>query len=251
MSDRTPSAYSIPPAHKASALRQRMIDDMTVRNLAPNTMLCYLKQVSYLARYFGRSPEQLGPEEIREYQLYLAQDRRVSVSSRLVAVTALRFLYGITLKRERFIEMLPTPRQEHHLPVILSPAEVLRFLQAAPSFSHHVIFSTMYGTGMRVSEALHLQAAHIDSPRMMIRIETKQGESGPGDVQLSPSYWRLLRRYWRKVRPQEWLFPGQDPHQPLSREAVGLSGNASHPTRRSHEGLLVPIAYATPSPSIC
>jgi site-specific recombinase XerD len=112
-----------------------MIDDMTVRNLAPNTMLCYLKQVSYLARYFGRSPAQLGPEEIREYQLYLAQDRKVSVSSRLVAITALRFLYGVTLKRDRFIEMLPTPRKEHYLPVILSPAEVLRFLQAAPSYS--------------------------------------------------------------------------------------------------------------------
>jgi site-specific recombinase XerD len=163
MSNRTPSAYSIPPARKVSILRQRMIDDMTVRNLAPNTMLCYLKQVHYLARYFGRSPEKLTPEEIREYQLYLAQDRKVSVSSRLVATTALRFLYGVTLQRERFIEILPAPRKEHHLPVILSQGEVLRFLQAAPSFSHHVIFSTMYGTGMRVSEVLHLQASHIDS----------------------------------------------------------------------------------------
>ena len=99
MSNRTPSAYSIPPARKVSPLRQRMIDDMTVRNLAPNTMLCYLKQVSYLARYFGRSPAQLGPEEIREYELYLAQDRKVSVSSRLVAITALRFLYGVTEAR--------------------------------------------------------------------------------------------------------------------------------------------------------
>src|ERR1035438_8311304 len=109
MSNRTPSAYSIPPVRKVSILRQRMIDDMTVRNLAPNTMLCYLKQVHYLARYFGRSPEKLTPDEIR-----------------------------------------------------------VRFLQAAPSFSHHVIFSTMYGTGMRVSEVLHLQASHIDSQRMMI-----------------------------------------------------------------------------------
>ena len=195
MSNRTPSAYSIPPTCKVSALRQRMIDDMVVRNLAPNTMLCYLKQVSYLARYFGRPPEQLGPEEIREYQLYLAQDRKVSVSSRLVAITALRFLYGTTLKRERFLE-------------------------AAPSFSHHVIFSTMYGTGMRVSEALHLRARHIDSQRMMIRIEQSKGNRDR-DVQLSPKLLELLRTYWRKARPQEWLFPGQDPHQPLSREAVG------------------------------
>ena len=82
---------------------------MTVRNLAPNTMLCYRKQVHYLARYFRKSPEQLSPEEIREYQLYLAKDRMVSVNSRLVAMTALRFLYGVTLQRERSIEMLPMP----------------------------------------------------------------------------------------------------------------------------------------------
>jgi integrase/recombinase XerD len=131
--------------------------------------------VHYLARYFHRSPEQLSPEDIREYQLYLAQDRKVSVNSRLVAMTALRFLYGVTLRRERFVEMLPMPRKEHYLPVILSPAEVLRFLEAAPSYPQRVIFSTMYGTGMRVSEALHLRMRHIDSQRMMIRMEQGKG----------------------------------------------------------------------------
>ena len=147
MSNTTSFGYPIPTVRKISALCQRMIDDMTVRNLAPNTMLCYLKQVNYLARYFGRSPQQLGPEEIREYLLYLARDRKVSVNSRLVAATALRFLYKVTLKRERVIDMLPTPRKEHHLPVILSPAEVLRSLEATSSYCHHVVFSTMYGTG--------------------------------------------------------------------------------------------------------
>jgi integrase/recombinase XerD len=220
MSNRKPSTYSIPPAGKLSVLRQRMIDDMVVRNLAPNTMLCYLKQVHYLARYFGRSPGRLTPDDIREYQLYLSQDRKVSVNSRLVAMTALRFLYGVTLRRERFIEMLPMPRKEHYLPVILSPAEVLRFLEAAPSFSHRVIFSTMYGTGMRVSEAVHLRMRHIDSQRMMIRIEQSKGNRDR-DVPLSPKLLELLRAYWRKVRPQEWLFPGQNPEQPLGREAVG------------------------------
>jgi integrase/recombinase XerD len=220
MSNTTPSEYSISSARKISPLRQRMVDDMTVRNLAPNTMLCYLKQVSYLSRYFGKSPEQLGPEEVREYQLYLARDRKVSINSQLVAIAALRFLFGTTLKRDRFIEMLPTPRKEHYLPVVLSPAEVLQFLQAAPSFTYHTIFSTMYGTGMRVSEVLHLQADHIDSQRMMIRIEQSKGNRDRY-VQLSAKLLELLRTYWRKSRPQEWLFPGQDPHQPLSREAVG------------------------------
>jgi site-specific recombinase XerD len=189
MSNRKPSAYSIPPAGKISALRQRMIDDMTVRNLAPNTMLCYLKQVHYLARYFPKSPEQLSREDIREYQLYLAKDRKVSVNSRLVATTALRFLYGVTLQRDRFIEMLPMPRKEHRLPVILSPAEVLRFLGAAPSFTHRVIFSIMYGTGMRVSEAVHLQMRHVDSQRRMIRIEQSKGKTGIVTYHSPPNCW--------------------------------------------------------------
>src|ERR1700676_2484820 len=115
MSNRTPSAYSILPARKVSPLRQRMIDDMTVRNLAPNTMLCYLKQVSYFAQHFGRSPDRLGPEEIPSYQIYSAKERRVSISSRTVAVSALRFLYHVTLKQDRVIEMIPFPKQELRL----------------------------------------------------------------------------------------------------------------------------------------
>ena len=230
MSNTTSVDNPIPAARKISPLRQRMIDDMTVRNFAPNTMLGYLKQVSYFARHFGRSPEHLGPEEIRSYQIYLAKERKVAVSSRTVAVSALRFLYAVTLKQDRVIEMIPTPKAEHRLPVILSPEEVLRLLEAAPSFSYHVIFSTMYGTGMRVSEALHLRASNIDSQRMMIRIEQSKGHQDRY-VPLSPKLLELLRTYWRKVRPQEWLFPGQDPNQPLSREAVGQA--ITHASQRA------------------
>jgi site-specific recombinase XerD len=207
-----------------------MIDDMTVRNFAPNTIVCYLKQVSYFARHFGRSPERLGAEEIRSYQIYLAKERKVSVSSRTVAVSALRFFYAVTLKQDRIIPMIPTPKQEHRLPVILSPEEVLWLLESAPSFSHQVIFSTMYGAGARVSEALHLRASHIDSLRMMIRIEQGKGHQDRY-VQLSPKLLELLRAYWRKVRPREWLFPGQDPNQPLSREAVGQA--ITHASQRA------------------
>jgi Phage integrase family len=117
------------------------------------------------------------------------------------------------------------PRKEYYLPVILSPAEVLRFLEAAPSYSYRVIFSTMYGTGMRVSEALHLRMHHIDSQRMMIRIEQSKGNRDR-DVPLSPKLLELLRTYWRKVRPREWLFPGQNPDQPLRRAAVGQATQA-------------------------
>jgi integrase/recombinase XerD len=220
MSNTTSFGFRISTARKVTPLRQRMIDDMTVRNFAPNTMLCYLKQVSYFAQHFGRSPDRLGPEEIRSYQIYLAKERRVGISSRTVAVSALRFLYHVTLKQDRVIEMIPFPKQEHRLPVILSPEEVLRLLEAAPSFSHHVIFSTMYGTGVRVSEALHLRVPDIDSQRMMIRIEQGKGHRDRF-VPLSPKLLELLRTYWRKLRPRQWLFPGQLPDQPLSREAVG------------------------------
>jgi site-specific recombinase XerD len=137
-----------------------------------------------------------------------------------VAVSALRFLYHVTLKQDRIIEMIPFPKQEYPLPVILSPEEVLRLLEAAPSFTHHVIFSTMYGTGLRVSEALHLQVPDLDSQRMMIRIEQGKGHRDRY-VPLSPKLLQLLRTYWRQLRPQPWLFPGQFPTQPLSREAVG------------------------------
>jgi integrase/recombinase XerD len=219
MSNTTSVDNPILAARKISPLRQRMIDDMTVRNFAPNTITGYLKQVSYFAQHFGRSPERLGPEEIRSYQIYLAKERKVGISSRTVAVSALRFLYHVTLKQDRVIEMIPFPKQEYPLPVIVSPEEVLRLLEAAPSFSHHVIFSTMYGTGLRVSEALHLRVPDLDSQRMMIRIEQGKGHRDRY-VPLSPKLLELLRTYWRKLRPQSWLFPGQFPNQPLSREAV-------------------------------
>ena len=215
----TPFGYPVPTARKVSPLRQRMVEDMTVRNFAPNTQESYLHQVSVFARHFGKSPEQLGPEQIRAYQIYLAQERNAAVGTRTVAVSALRFLYGVTLKREWTVQLIPTPKKDHRLPVILSPEEVVKLLQAAPSFPHHVIFSTMYGTGMRVSEAVHLRPADIDSQRMMIRIEQGKGHKDRY-VQLSPKLLDLLRCYWRKVRPQGWMFPGQIPNQPLGREAV-------------------------------
>jgi integrase/recombinase XerD len=220
MSNTTPFGYPIPTARRVSPLRQRMIEDMRVRNFAPNTQESYLSQVSLFARHFGKSPEQLGPQEIRAYQIYLAEERKVSVGTRILAVSALRFFYAVTLQRDWTVQLIPTPKKDHRLPVILSPQEVLQLLQAAPSFPHHVIFSTLYGTGMRVSEAVHLCAANIDSQRMMIRIELSKGHKDR-DVQLSPKLLELLRCYWRKVRPGEWMFPGQNPDQPLTRDAVG------------------------------
>ena len=145
---------------------------MRVRNFAPNTQESYLHQVSLFARHFGKSPEQLGPEEIRAYRsTWLTRGRyrwarESSQSARCGSSTAsLCNAIGPS-------QLIPTPKKDHRLPVILSPQEVLQLLQAAPSFPHHVIFSTMYGTGMRVSEAVHLRAdqhrqpAHDDPHRV-------------------------------------------------------------------------------------
>ena len=251
MSDQTtPFGYPIPAVRKVSPLRQRMIEDMRVRNFAPNTQESYLHQVSLFARHFGKSPEQLGPEEIRAYQVYLADERQVSVGTRIVAVSALRFLYRVTLQRDWTVQLIPTAKKDHRLPAILSPEEVLRLLQAAPSFTHHVIFSTMYGTGMRVSEAVHLRGTDIDSQRMMIRIELSKGHKDR-DVQLSPKLLELLRSYWRKVRPGEWLFPGQIPDQPLSREAVGDAVTQASQTCWPQKAHKPPFSYGTPTPSTC
>src|ERR1700732_1929271 len=131
MSNTDSADNCISDARKISVLRQRMIDDMTVRNFAPNTMRAYVKQVSYFAQHFGRSPVQLGPEDIRRYQVYLVKERKVAVNSRTVAVSALRFLYHVTLKQNQVIETIPYPKKEDRLPVILSPEEVLRLLEAA------------------------------------------------------------------------------------------------------------------------
>jgi integrase/recombinase XerD len=154
-----------------SPLRQRMLEDMQVRNLSPHTQRAYIEQVARFARYFGRSPATLGPEDIRLYQIYLANERRLSPSSIQIAVAALRFLYRVTLKKEwAFAEVIPSPKAAAKLPVILSPDEVARFLDLLDSVKHRAILTTCYGAGLRVSEAVRLKVSDIDSGRMVIRV---------------------------------------------------------------------------------
>jgi integrase/recombinase XerD len=236
MSNLSPFGYPLPRARKVTPLRQRMTDDMVVRNLATNTQECYLQQVSLFARYFGKSPDQLGPEEIRTYQLYLAQEKQAAVGTRIIAVSALRFLYKVTLHREWAVELIPTPKKPQKLPIILSPTEVLSLLEAASCFSHHVLIATMYGTGVRVSEAVHLRVSDIDSQRMTIQIEQGKGAKDRY-VMLSPKLLALLRDYWRRVRPLPGLFPGKLPDQPLTRDGASY---AIH-TAAQRAGLTKPL----------
>jgi integrase/recombinase XerD len=208
-----------------TALRQRMLEDMRVRNLSPHTQSSYVLQVSLFARHFGRSPEILGPEEIRTYQVYLTDEKKLSPASIAVAVAALRCLYKVTLKKAwAFEEVLPAPKPPHKLPVVLSSAEVRHFLGCVDDIKHPAILTTCYAAGLRVSEAVHLKVGAIDSRRMVIRVD--QGKDRY--VMLSPSLLETLRAYWPAVHARDWLFPGDLSGRPITRDAVGNACRKAH-----------------------
>jgi integrase/recombinase XerD len=201
-------------------LRLRMIEDMRIRNLAPRTRTVYVEQVARFARHFRRSPELLGPTEIRAWQLHLAEDKRLAPGSIRVAVAALRFLYSTTLRREWKVEDdIPTCRGPSKLPDVMSPAEVSALLDATKSLRHRTILTVCYAAGLRVSEACALKSAAIDSRRMTIRVEAGKGGKDRYTM-LSPTLLAALRDYWKAARPVDWLFPGDRPGEPLSRFAV-------------------------------
>ncbi len=208
-------------------LRRRMLEDMAVRNLAKNTQLSYLQQIISYARHFHRPPEDLGLDEIRDYQVHLAQTRMLAPGSVSIATAALRFLYKVTLKRDWAVEGIPMPKKPFKLPVILSPEEVDQFLNSIGSIKHRAILITAYATGLRVSEATHLKVTDIDSQRMMIRVDQGKGRNDRY-VMLSPRLLEVLRAYWKAVRPTLWLFPGDVPGQPITRGAVALACQKAH-----------------------
>jgi site-specific recombinase XerD len=197
-----------------------MIEDMQVRNLSPHTQASYVQQVSLFARYFNKSPEVLGPEEIRAYQVYLTNERKLAPSSILIAVAALRFLYKVTLhKKWAFEDMIPAPKKPQTLPVVLSPEEVLQFLDCVRGLKHRTILTTCYAAGLRISEAVSLKPADIDSSRMVLRVEQGKGQKDRY-VMLSPKLLESLRNWWRAARPKDWLFPGDIGGAHISKDAV-------------------------------
>src|SRR5262249_25568441 len=188
-------------------LRQRFIDDLRLRNYARRTIDTYVSRVACFAKHFGRSPDRLGPNEVRDFQLHLLQ-QRVSWSSFNQAVCALRFLYGTTLGRPEQLPLIPFGKRPKTLPSVLSPAEVLRLLDAAAAGRDRVLLQVAYGWGLRLNELLHLQVRDIDSARMVIHVRHGKGAKD----RLVPMSLRLLeelRGYWRLCRPRTWLFPGQ------------------------------------------
>lgn len=199
-------------------LRERMIGDMLIRNLAPSTRECYVRQVAAFARYFHKSPELLGPEEVRDYQLHLL-DRQVSTSLLIQAVAALRFLYGTTLKKPWSVEAIPFPRKSCKLPVIPSRGDVALFLQTARNLKHRAMLTCLYGCGLRVSEVSQLRIPNIDSRRMVIHVQQGKGRKDRF-APLPQRLLELLRDYWKGYRPKDWLFPGSSSDRPIRPDSI-------------------------------
>ena len=213
-------------------LRQRMIEDMQVRNFSPHTQSAYVLQVSLLARYFGKPPDQLGPEDIRSYQVYLTNEKKLAPSSILRAVGALRFLYQVTLHKDWSVaDIIPAPKKPQKLPIVLSPEEVLHFLGCVASPKHRTILTTCYAAGLRVPEAVRLQPAEIDSQRMVIRVEQGKGQRDRY-VMLSPRLLEILRDWWRLAQPKPWLFPGPIPGRHITTGSVELACQEAHRAAR-------------------
>lgn len=200
-----------------TTLRERMTEDLRIRNYAQATIDVYVDQVARFATHFGRSPDKLGLEDVRTYQVHLLGSG-ISWSRFNQVVGALRFFYRVTLAKPWLIERIPYGRKPKTLPVVLSQTEILRFLQAVKSPVPRMALTTMYAGGLRASEVVTLTPTEIDSNRMVIHIPCGKGGKARY-VPLSNVLLEQLRRYWRSCRPERWLFPGR--------------GRASHYTTRS------------------
>jgi len=197
-----------------SPLRRRMLEDMAIRKLAPKTQSSYLRAVRNFAAFLGRSPDQAKAEDLRRYQLHLSTSG-MSAPSLNATVTALRFFFAVTLGRRELTERMPFVREPRKLPVVLSPEEVARLLDAAPGLKYKAALSVAYGAGLRAAEVVSLKLSDIDSERMVIRVEQGKGAKDRY-VMLSSHLLELLRAYWKAARPRGWLFPGQNPVNPLT-----------------------------------
>jgi site-specific recombinase XerD len=224
-----------------SPLRRRMIEDMMVRGFTASTQRGYLAAMKNFTHFLGRSPDQADAEDLRRYQLHM-RSTGASATSMNQAVSALRFFFGVTLSRSDAQAGMTCVREPRRLPVILSPEEVARLLEAAESLKYKAALSIAYGAGLRTAEVVSLKVSDIDSERMVIRVEQGKGRKDRYAM-LSEALLDLLRGYWKAARPQGWLFPGRNPVNPLStrqlrrafdgaREAAGIDKRVSLHTLR-------------------
>jgi integrase/recombinase XerD len=203
---------------RVTPLRQRMIDDMTIRNLSPLTQKAYIRAVAKFSLFYRQSPDKLTFEDVRNYQLHL-MSRGLQVATIIPIMCALRFFYGTTLGLSGVAEQIPLARKADTLPVVLARDEVVRFLRAVPDLKMRTAFITIYSAGLRVSEAVALTARDIDSARMVLHVRQGKGRKDRY-VMLSEQLLTILRDYWKRERPQLWLFPGPDPSRPITTRSV-------------------------------
>jgi integrase/recombinase XerD len=191
-----------------SMLREQMLADLQLKGLTPKTQKIYLREVSNYAKYFGKSPEELGEKELREYLLYLLNDRKLAKGTYRFYYQGLKFLYKNTLKREDIVEKIHCPRGKKKLPVVLDLAEVKTLLTVMENLKHRAILMITYSAGLRISETARLKVSDIDSKRMMVRVQQGKGGKDRYTI-LSQTALECLRQYWRLYRPKDWLFEGQ------------------------------------------
>ncbi len=201
-------------ANSISQLRQRMIEDMTARRFKEKVQKDYVRHVRTFTEFLGRSPDKATSEDLRRFQLHMAQ-RQIGAPTINSAISALRFFFTETLERPDLVRPLRLVNEPRRAPVVLSPEEVARLLQAAPGLKYKAALSVAYGAGLRVSEVANLKVSDIDSGRMMLRVEQGKGQRDR-EVMLSPQLLQLLREWWKAARPQVWLFPGQNPINPVT-----------------------------------
>ncbi len=227
-------------------LRQRMLEDMQIRNLSPATQDIYIRHVARFAEYFCRCPSVMGPQEIRDFQIHLLKEHGMSPRVLIQMVSALRFLYGTTLRCTWDVETIPVPRGFKKLPLVLSREQVARFLGAVHNLKHRSVLMMLYGCGLRTGEALRLRVDDIDSSCMLVRV--RHGKGGrERQVPLPATLLATLRQYWLQYRPQAWLFPGRNPDHPM---AAGSVRKACCKVLRDLDGLHVTLhslrhSYAT------
>ena len=209
-----------------SALRERLIEDLRIRNYAARTIESYVAGVAKLARFYQRSPDTVSAEEIRAFQVELLK-RKVSWSQFNQVVSALRFFFAVTLGRPGMVEMLPYGKRPKRLPTVLSVEEVTQLLAAARPGQERMLLTTAYACGLRVSELVHLKVTDIDSARMVVQVRQGKGAKDR-QVPLSPRLLTELRRWWGYHRSRPWLFPGEG--------GPRFEGAATHPLHTGSVG---------------
>lgn len=208
-----------PHQNRMNPFIKRMADDMRLRNYSANTIDFYTFHVDKFCQYFGKPADQLGPEQIREFQLHLVNEKKISWSSFNQAVCGLRFLYNTTLGKDWTVKHIPFGKRPKKLPTVLSDQEACQLLQSLHNPKHHTVLLTCYAAGLRLAEATHLRVADIDGQRQQLNIRQGKGRKARV-VPSSPRLLQALRTYWKIDRPTDFLFPGKTPHNPLSSATV-------------------------------